>query len=152
MIDNIFEIVSDIHRKFPNEIINLPSKGTQDSVGYDFYSNESKIIEPNSEHLFWSDIKVKLPNDMFLMIVVRSSIGIEYNLMLANTVGIIDPCYYQNISNDGNIGICLYNYGNTPAGINKGARIAQGIVIPFVVSNDVNKLNTRIGGIGSTGR
>jgi len=144
-----FEIVRDDSRKFPKDDIHLPEIQTEGSCGYDIYTNEEKILEPSQQHLFWTDVKVKLNKDEFLMMVPRSSIGVKYNLMLANSVGIIDQSYYENSDNDGNIGICLYNYGNVPVKVEKGMRVAQGIVMKYVISTvDLHK--PRVGGFGST--
>lgn len=144
-----FEIVKDDSRKFPEEEIHIPEKGSVESAGYDLKVNEEKILEPGQQYLFWTDLKVKLKKDEYLMMVPRSSIGVKYNLMLANTVGIIDSDYYSNIDNDGNIGICLYNYGNVPVKVEKGMRVAQGIVMKYV--RDTTDLHRqRVGGFGST--
>lgn len=144
-----FKIVKDEMRKFPDNEIVLPEKGTSLSAGYDIRVNEDKILESGQQHMFWTDIKVKLKRDEFLMIVPRSSIGVKYNLMLGNSVGIIDHDYYENSDNDGNIGLCLYNYGKIPVKVEKGMRVAQGIVIKYVRdTSDFYK--ERIGGFGST--
>lgn len=149
-----FEVVRDDCRKFPTQSITLPERQTEGSCGYDIYVNEEKILEPRQQHIFWTDVKVKLKTNEFLMIVPRSSIGIKYNLMLANSVGIIDPSYYGCESNDGNMGICLYNYGNTPVKVERGMRVAQGIVMKYVKSTEDlhERKSKRKGGFGSTSR
>jgi dUTP pyrophosphatase len=60
--------------------------------------------------------------------------------------------YYSNISNDGNIGICLINLSNNVIKIEDGERIAQGIFMNFLVSDNCNSDESRIGGIGSTNK
>jgi len=85
-----FEIVSDEHRKHPNYDVKLPLRGTKDSAGYDFYSNDTVTIQPGEKFLFWSDIKSYMVRREVLEMYVRSSIGIKKGLMLCNTVGIID--------------------------------------------------------------
>lgn len=148
-----FEIVRDKHRKFGNlKNIDLPVKGSTDSAGYDFKSNEFYALNPNDKHIFWTDIKAKLNKGTFLLLVIRSSVGIKQNIRLANTIGIVDSDYYGNKDNDGNIGICLHNYGDEMIFINRGDRIAQGIVVPYESLDNVNKINKRIGGFGSTGK
>ena len=72
--------------------------------------------------------------------------------MLKNLTAIIDSDYYENESNDGNIGICLYNYGAKEVTIEKGERIAQGIFKQFLVADSGNTDKERNGGIGSTGQ
>jgi len=145
-----FEIVSDQHRKNLNIQIQLPTRGSAYSAGYDFYSPIEKKIYPNKTELIWTDIKAYMQNGEVLFIDVRSSVGIKKGLMLANTIGVIDSDYYQNVSNDGNIGICLHNYSNEIVHIDVGERIAQGVFLPFLVSDNGNTANERLGGIGST--
>jgi len=146
-----FEVVDDKFRKYPNNSVKLPKKSTRHSVGYDFYSNQDFILDPGDTKIFWTDIKVKLKPNEFLMIVPRSSIGIHKHLMLANTVGIIDPDYYDNVDNGGNIGIAMYNYGKSQVTVHEGERIAQGIILEFVDDRNNVENVKRSGGIGSTG-
>ncbi|MBE3122057.1 MAG: hypothetical protein IMZ58_07630 [Thermoplasmata archaeon] len=145
-----FEFVENSHRRHVD--VKLPEKATENSVGYDFFSPEKMALAPGEEHMFWTDVKVHLKQDEALMISPRSSIGIKKNLMLANTIGMIDPDYYGNEENDGSIGICLYNYGTERALIEKGGRIAQGTVITVVHDKIPGNSNKRKGGIGSTGQ
>jgi len=58
--------------------------------------------------------------------------------------------YYSNVSNDGNIGICLRNTSSQDAIITKGERISQGIFMPFYTSDNCNSEEERTGGIGHT--
>ena len=147
-----FEIVRDDCRKFTNQTINLPLRGSVDSAGYDFFSNEEKELQPMDYHVFWMDIKSYMLKGEYLDINVRSSIGIKKGLMLRNTIGIVDKDYYSNPSNDGNIGICLVNLSKDVVKIEKDERIAQGIFKNFLVSDNCNSDETRLGGIGSTNK
>jgi len=72
-------------------------------------------------------------------------------IMLANTQGWVESDYYSNPDNDGNIGINLLNLGNTPYIIEKGDRIAQGMFINYLTTDDDNTTAERLGGFGSTG-
>ncbi|OWZ84294.1 dUTP diphosphatase [Natranaerobius trueperi] len=146
-----FEPVSKKFMKHNAKEAQMPTRADARSAGYDFYSPIETIIKPNSSIIIWSNIKAAMEDDEVLKIYVRSSMGIKKKIMLANTVGIIDSSYYGNPSNDGNIGIALYNYGDTPVTIQEGERIAQGIFHKYLtVENDhvINK--ERTGGIGST--
>ena len=146
-----FEVVKDEKRKTEGEIT-LPTRGTKDSAGYDFYSTETFTIKPQESKLIWSDVKAYMQIGEVLEIYVRSSIGINKHLMLSNLTGIIDADYYSNPKNDGNIGICLFNYGNEEITIEEGERIAQGIFKQFLVSDNGNTDEERIGGTGSTNK
>ena len=151
----IFEIVSKKFRKFIEEP-QLPLKATNVSSGYDFYSNEEIILEHGQQHIFWTDVCARLAINEILFVIPRSSVGIKKNVMLANTVGNIDADYYGNPDNGGNIAICIYNYGLNPVKINKGERIAQGLILlqshrAVREGTEMNQDKIREGGLGSTG-
>ena len=145
-----FEIVKEEMRKTKGEIT-LPTRGSKVSAGYDFYSPVDIILKPNEKTCVWSDIKAYMQEGEVLLLFVRSSIGIKKGLALSNGTGVIDADYYSNSSNDGNIGIALYNYSNKIVEIKKGERICQGVFIPFLEADNGNTDKKRVGGIGSTG-
>ena len=131
----------------------LPTRSDTRSAGYAIYSTEDKWIYPNSVEKFTTNIKVYMEPDEVLMIYPRSSVGIKMNLMLANTTGVIDSSYVDNKDNEGNIIVALFNYGNKPQQIKAGERIAQGVFMKYLITDDDNTKNTeRSGGIGSSGR
>jgi dUTP pyrophosphatase len=90
-----------------------------------------------------------MKEDEFLGIYPRSS-AMKRKIKLGNTVGIIDFDYYSNLKNDGNIGINIYNYGDTPQLFKKGEGVAQGIFQKFLEAFNCNTDVVREGGIGST--
>jgi len=146
-----FEKVVEEHRKYlDNEGLQLPLRGSQDSAGYDFYSNETYILQPGEQKVFWTDIKAYMQKGEVLKIYVRSSLGIKKGLRLANQVGIVDMDYYSNPNNDGNIGACLWNPTNEAVTIEKDERIIQGVFVNFLESDNCNTEEERKGGIGST--
>jgi len=147
-----FELVIDNHRKF--EDVKLPLRGSKTSAGYDFYSNNEMVrLKPDEEYIFWTDVKAYMLSDEVLKIYIRSSSAIKHGLVLKNQVGIIDSDYYSNVKNDGNIGICIKNNANYHyADIFKSDRIAQGIFIKYLESDNCNSIKDRVGGIGSTNK
>ena len=144
-----FEVVKDEYRKNPDVEIKLPTRATEHSAGYDFYSPVNVIIQPNEMVMIWTDVKAHMYYDNALFIIPRSSMG-KQPIMIANTVGLIDSDYYGNESTDGNIGFRLLNLGNTPYEINVGDRIGQGIFVKYGTVKDDNTKGTRSGGFGST--
>lgn len=148
----MFKLVRDEFRVHPDLQIKIPTRGTNTSSGYDISTPVDIIIGPGeTSELIMTDICVQLQPDEFLMIVPRSSLGIKRNLMLANTVGIIDSDYYDNISNGGNIGIKLYNFGKNLVNISAGEKLVQGIVLKYCTFGDYVAA-TREGGFGSTSK
>ena len=143
-----FEVVKDEFRKNEGEI-KLPTRGSKNSAGYDFYSPVDAVIQPNEMVMIWTDVKAHMYYDNALIIIPRSSMG-KHPIMISNTVGLIDSDYYGNESTDGNIGFRLFNLGTTPYEIKAGDRIGQGIFIKYGTVKDDNTTTERKGGFGST--
>ena len=71
--------------------------------------------------------------------------------MMANNVGVIDQDYYNSPGNEGHIMIPIYNFGQTVQTIEKGERVAQGIFVNYLrTDDDVSTEEKRISGFGST--
>lgn len=102
-----FELVNEEFRK--HEDSKLPLRGTKTSAGYDFYATEDLVIKPQEKVMFWSDVKAQMQEGEVLLGFVRSSMGIKNDLMLSNTVAVIDSDYYNNEKTGGNIGISIRN-------------------------------------------
>lgn len=139
-----------------NPGFDLPKRSTKNSAGYDFVACEDTEILPISDSnlkptLVRTGVKVQLLPDEFLMLANRSSNPGKRNLVLANSIGVIDADYYSNPDNDGEIMFAFYNIGYEPVQIKKGDKIGQGIFIKFVKIDNDNALADRNGGFGSTG-
>jgi dUTP pyrophosphatase len=148
----MFKLVRDEFRVHPDVQIKLPKRGTTTSSGYDISTPVDITVEPGCvSSLVLTDVCVELLPDEFLMIVPRSSLGIKRNLMLVNTVGIIDSDYYDNVSNGGNIGIKLYNFGKDLVTISAGEKLVQGIILKYETFGEFIAA-TRDGGFGSTSK
>ena len=96
-------------------------------------------------------LKVKLNKDEYLQLVARSSLYRKYNCIIPGGFGVIDADYYNNTDNEGHFMIPLLNLSNTPVFIPFGERIAQGIFVKYLKTNDdLPVLQVRKGGFGST--
>ena len=141
-------IVADIDYVYDNII--LPTRGTQGSAGYDIHSPVSVYINPGVTCKIPTGLKVTMPTNEVLLIIIRSSLGMS-QLCLPNSVGVIDSDYYNNIDNEGHFWIILRNDGTHPYEIKAGDRIAQGIFTKFMITEDDCTTKVREGGFGSTG-
>lgn len=137
---------------FASDRVIMPLRGTKHSAGYDIFNpiQQDIVIPPNKKVLIWTNIKAYMQEMEVLVAVVRSSMGIKLDLILANTLGIIDMDYHNNPKNEGNIGICIKNTGDEDVTIKYGDAIGQVIFLPYLVSDNCNTDNDRVGGIGST--
>ncbi|MDO4203446.1 MAG: dUTP diphosphatase [Selenomonadaceae bacterium] len=142
-----FEIVT----AFLDKNINIPVRKTARSAGYDIEAAESVIVSPGELVKIATGLKAYMQDDEYLGIHIRSSLGINRQLMLANSQGVIDADYYNNPDNEGHIIIAMRNMGSEPVSINKGDRIAQGIFYRYLVADDDTAEGARTGGFGSTG-
>lgn len=145
-----FEVVKEEFRKNEGEI-KLPTRASEHSAGYDFYSPVEVTIQPNEMVMIWTDVKAHMYYDNALLLIPRSSMG-KHPVMIANTIGLIDSDYYGNESTDGNIGIRLLNLGTTQYEIKVGDRIGQGVFVKYGTIKDDNTTAQRTGGFGSSNK
>ena len=150
-----FDVFTDEKKRthnFPMEI-KLPTRSDKRSAGYDFYLPKDLKLLPMQKIIVWTDVKAFMQPDELLEIYIRSSLAIKNGIMLSNNVGIVDSSYYNNESNDGNIGIALVNTTGTTVELKAGSKIAQGIFKKYLVAdNDETQHELRIGGFGSSGQ
>ena len=161
-----FEIVSNQHRtafdvftdekrqehKFPKEIT-LPTRSDVKSAGQDFYLPKDLDLLPMQKTIIWTDVKAYMQDDEVLEIYIRSSLAVKSGLMLSNNVGIVDASYYNNESNDGNIGLAVVNTTGQTVKLKEGQRIAQGIFKKYLTADeDTSTSEKRKGGVGSSGK
>lgn len=132
--------------------LSMPARATGGSAGYDFVSPLQVVLEPGESCAIPTGIRVIMPENVVLLILPRSGLGVRYRMQLANTVGVIDSDY-AHAENEGHIIIHLTNDNRTQKTltIRTGERFVQGIFIPFLCTADDNAYAIRSGGFGSTG-
>ena len=123
----------------------LPRRATKYSAGYDFYAAVSAEIKPGEKYVIPTNTAVEMDEDDVLLIFPRSSYAIKFGLDLVNSVGVIDADYKDQIF------ICYRNTGDEPFFIKRGDRIAQGVFVKFLKTDDDKAGGERHGGVGSTG-
>ena len=129
----------------------IPKRGSNGAAGYDLYSCNGDVIQPHETKKFETGLSIEIPNGYFGGIFARSGLSIKEGLRPGNCTGIVDSDYR------GNIVVALHNDSNIPKRIEKGDRIAQLVIIPYLEAtfNEVDELNGTergSGGFGSTGR
>ena len=171
-----FEKVS----RFAEVDIAMPVRKTAQSAGYDFVVAEDIIIPPYKElvekmeehkpvflanlndaaaavkeagakvSLVSTGMKCQLDEGTYLELSVRSSCPLKHWLILGNSVGIIDADYYNNPDNEGEIFFQIINLAPFAIHLKRGDAIGQGIIKPYLVTEDDNATGERTGGFGST--
>lgn len=142
------EIEKNIDLKLENIV--LPKRQTVKSAGYDFYLPYDIFLKSGEMKVVATGVKAMLEDDEVLEIYIRSSMAIKKGLFLANQVGIIDADYYNNPDNEGHIMIAIKNTSDYDVSLKCGDRIAQGLFKKYLITDDDNTTENRIGGIGST--
>ena len=139
-----------VAKGFENSNIILPKRQTKNAAGYDFYVASDTIIKAHSIALIPTGVKAYMERNEVLNIYIRSSMPLKRGLTLANNVGVIDSDYYENPSNDGHIMIQVINFNDEDILIKKDERIAQGVFMKYLITDDDDTSTSRIGGFGST--
>lgn len=129
----------------------LPQRKTSGSAGYDLEAAETVTLRPGETALVATNLKAYMSANEVLLIMIRSSLAVKQNLVLANGVGVIDADYYNNPDNEGHILLAVRNQGEQDAVIKKGQAVAQGIFTQYLVSEqEAIASKPRQGGFGST--
>ena len=131
--------------------IMLPKRATTGSAGYDFFIPFDLELGAGKTALIPTGIRARISDGWVLMIFPRSGLGFKYRVQLDNTVGIIDSDYYGS-SNEGHIMVKITNDSRTgkTLSLTKGQGFAQGIFLPFGITEDDSVSEIRDGGFGST--
>ena len=130
----------------------LPQRATAGSAGYDFYVPAAVTFPKDASVLVPTGIRARMAEGWVLAIFPRSGLGFKHRIGLDNTVGIIDADYYGS-SNEGHIMIkmsCTAHDAGHSATVAAGDGFAQGIFLPFGITEDDAADGVRDGGFGST--
>lgn len=131
-----------------NEEAKAPFYATIHSAGCDFYSTENIILIQNETKKISTGIALEIPEGFYLRIEDRSGLAVKG---IHHLGGIIDSDYR------GEVFIVLHNSSNKEYKIEKGDRVAQGILTPvsqanFEQANELSQTKRGEGGFHSTGR
>lgn len=131
--------------------IELPTRATKGSAGYDFKSPMDIKLQPGETIKIPTGIRCKIEDSWVLQIYPRSSLGFKYRLQLDNTIGVIDSDYYGS-NNEGHIMVKITNDSNEGKRfeVNMGQGFVQGIFVPYGITVDDKANEERDGGFGST--
>ncbi len=133
------------------ESIELPTRATKGSAGYDFHAPFAFSLPAGSTIKIPTGIRVQMDEDWVLKLYPRSGLGFKYRLQLNNTVGIIDSDYYYS-DNEGHIMAKITNDSNEgkTVDISAGMGFMQGIFLEYGITVDDDAQGIRNGGFGST--
>lgn len=126
----------------------IPKRMTIGAAGYDLFSFENIIIEPQQTKLIKTGVSVELPEEYEVQIRPRSGLSLKHDVIAI--MGTIDSDYR------GEIGVIMRNNGTKDFVINIGDRIAQAVFakveLPEIIFTDtLNETKRGNAGFGSTG-
>lgn len=127
-----------------------PAPATEGAACFDIRAGEDQIVAAGTRRAIGTGLAFEIPPGFAMLVFSRSGHGFKLGVSLANCVGVIDSDYR------GELLVCLRNDGDHVLRINKGDRIAQGMVLPvpvvhLVLANSLGETARGINGIGSTG-
>lgn len=130
----------------------LPVQATDGSVGYDLYAyiKEEIVINPQQTIKIPTAIAIELESGYGAFIFARSSLGIKYNIVPANCVGVIDNDY------TGEVIVGLMNQSSEPYVVRPKDKIAQMVIMrcetpKIILCNELKETERGEKGFGSTG-
>ena len=111
-----------IHRL--DEGLPLPSYATAGAAGFDLLAavTEPLVIAPGARALVPTGLCVALPEGHELQLRPRSGLALKHGVVLPNSPGTIDEDYR------GEVQVIVMNAGDAPFTVERGARIAQGVL------------------------
>ncbi len=126
--------------------INLPTRKTALSAGYDLQSAADVLVSNKKISLVPTGLKAFMLPEEVLLIYIRSSLAVNYGVTLANGVGVIDADYGGHI-----ILPMISFFGEFE--IKKGMRVAQGVFQKYlpIEGDEIGVGAIRAGRFGSTG-
>ncbi|MGN1398854.1 MAG: dUTP diphosphatase [Erysipelotrichaceae bacterium] len=141
----------DVKIKRLNDDAIIPTRGSKEAAGFDLYASKGTVIKPNSTVAVEVGLSLEIPQGYFGGVFARSGLASKEGIRPANCVGVIDSDYR------GEIKVMLHNDSDCERIIEKGQRIAQLIIIPYlnvniVESEQLSETERGNKGFGSTGK
>lgn len=133
--------------------LNLPCYATTHAAGADLRAaiDQDMTIEPGEKVLIPTGFAMALPDNFEAQVRPRSGLALKHAITVLNTPGTIDADYR------GEVGVILINHSSVPFHIQRGDRIAQMIIAPFVQADfqavsELSETGRGTGGFGSSGK
>ena len=134
-----------------DKTVPLPEYKTEGAAAFDLYARVGVEIPAKEFKYVPLNVAVGTPSGYFLLLVARSSTH-KKGIWMANGIGVGD----SDFSGDGDeYSAVYYNFTDKPVIIEKGERIAQGLIVKReqVEWKEVEKMeNKNRGGFGTTGK
>lgn len=100
--------------------------------GFDLHSTEELTIEPFGRILAPTGLHFDIPDGYEIQVRSKSGLALKQGLMVLNSPGTVDQGY------TGEIKVILFNTTKDTITIEKGQKVAQGVVSPVVCGKWIN--------------
>jgi dUTP pyrophosphatase len=128
---------------------NIPKYAHKGDSGFDFASIESITLAPGETKLISTGLSFEIPEGYELQVRPRSGMSAKSKFRIANAPGTVDSNFR------GEVKIIAENTGHRPIFIEKGDRIAQGVICPIYeavfVEEELEDTARGSNGFGSSG-
>lgn len=131
----------------------IPTRGSEYAAGADLYACTSSpiIIAPHDTVMVGTGFAIETPEGYASLIMARSGLASKQGLAPANKVGLVDSDYR------GEVKVALHNHSDIPQMINPMERIAQLMIVPYLMceyeeTEVLSDTERGEGGFGSTGK
>lgn len=137
-----------------NPDLPLPAYATAGAAGFDLRAcvpaDAPETVAPGERRLISTGFVVAVAHGWEMQVRPRSGLAAKHGVTVVNTPGTVDSDYR------GTVGVCLINLGTEPYTVNRGDRIAQGVIaaapqFPLVEVDSLSDTERGAGGFGSTG-
>lgn len=134
----------------------VPAPATAFAAGWDLTASEEVWLWAMQPILVPTNLEVAIPEGHMLLVLPRSGNSLKKSLIVPNSPGLIDSDYRGHLQ-------VILTWLHSPSDreqpyikISKGDRIAQAVLVPYVVQSwvrvdELPKTDRGSGGFGSTG-
>lgn len=110
----------------------IPTYNYPSDSGFDLYSTIDVEIGPFGRYLIPTGLSFQFDKGLEIQVRTKSGLAINQGLMVLNSPGTVDQGY------SGEIKVPIFNANPHPVMINKGMKVAQGVLCPVINGGDVN--------------
>jgi dUTP pyrophosphatase len=134
-----------------NTDLPLPTYATSGAAGFDLRAATSLTLAPGAHAMVPTGFAMAIPAGYEMQVRPRSGLAAKHAVTVLNSPGTVDSDYR------GEVAVILINHGSASFEINRGDRIAQGVIaaaapVELIEVTSLDATDRGAGGFGSTGR
>lgn len=129
-----------------------PTYAYDSDSGFDLYSTEEVILKPFERRLVPTGLSFDIPEGYEIQVRTKSGLALKQGLMVLNSPGTVDQGY------TGEVKVILFNASNEQQKVEKGMKIAQGVLSSVepgkkvaLIEDNFEDKERGANGFGSTG-